>query len=232
MTEFQRIGIIGAMEIEVEALKRTMTEKTVYNISGIEFVDGRLDGRQVVVAKCGIGKVFAALCAQTMILKFRVEALINTGVAGTLSDKLGIGDVAVSTACVQHDMDTSPLGDPVGLISGINIVEIKADKRILRDIGEACARLGINSVEGVIASGDAFICDKEKKDYIKDTFGAIACEMEGAAIAQVCYVNNVPFAVIRAISDNADGSADISYEEFSAKAAENSVKVTRMVVAK
>lgn len=223
------IGIIGAMKIEVDSLKAAMTETAIENISGIEFVSGKLYGKDAVVAQCGIGKVFAALCAQTMILRYKVDALINTGVGGTLCGELSIGDVAVSTACVQHDMDTSALGDPVGLISGINVVELPADKVLCDKICCAAAELGINHRTGIIASGDCFVSGAEKKRFISDTFGAIACEMEGAAIAQVCFVNKVPFAVVRAISDSADGSAEMDYGEFSKLAAENSAKVIKLI---
>ncbi|MBE6531691.1 MAG: 5'-methylthioadenosine/adenosylhomocysteine nucleosidase [Ruminococcaceae bacterium] len=223
------IGIIGAMKIEVDSLKREMTEVSTETVSGIEFVSGKLYGKDAVVAQCGIGKVFAALCAQTMILRYKIDALINTGVGGTLSDELSIGDIAVSTACVQHDMDTSPLGDPVGLISGINVIELPADKALCDSVCAAASELGINHRRGIIASGDCFVSGAEKKAFIKDTFGAIACEMEGAAIAQVCYVNKVPFAVVRAISDSADGSAEMDYGEFSKLAAENSAKVIKLI---
>ena len=224
------IGIIGAMRIEVEALWEAMTDKKRENISGIEFVSGKLYGSYAVVAQCGIGKVFAAACAQTMILRFGVDAIINTGVAGTLSTELGVGDIAVSSACVQHDMDTSPLGDPVGLISGINIIEIPADSSLCEKVLRAADTLGINCRAGIIASGDCFVSSKDKKKYITDTFGAIACEMEGAAIAQICYINNVAFVVIRAISDSADGSAEMDYGEFSALAAARSAKVVRLLL--
>lgn len=224
------IGIIGAMKIEVEHLTSDMTEAKREIISGIEFFSGKLYGTEAVVAQCGIGKVFAALCAQTMIIKYGVDTVINTGVAGTLTSKLGIGDIAVSTACVQHDMDTSPLGDHVGLISGINIIEIPADSELCGKVCDAARGLGINAVAGVIASGDCFVSSADKKKYIRDTFGAVACEMEGAAVAQVCYVNRVKYAVIRAISDNADGAADMDYGEFSKIAARNSAEVVKSLL--
>jgi len=224
------IGIIGAMKIEVERLTSDMTDVKREVISGIEFFSGKLYGTEAVVAQCGIGKVFAALCAQTMIIKYGVDTVINTGVAGTLTSKLGIGDIAVSSACVQHDMDTSPLGDPVGLISGINIIEIPADSELCGNICDAARGLGINAVAGVIASGDCFVSSADKKKYISDTFGAVACEMEGAAVAQVCYVNRVKYAVIRAISDNADGTADMDYGEFSKIAARNSAEVVKSLL--
>ena len=216
-------GIIGAMKVETDALKALLENPIAETVSGIEFVRGTLSGKEVVVAQCGIGKVFAALCAQTMILRYGVEEILNTGVAGTLSEQVGLLDIAVSTAVVQHDMDTSPLGDPVGLISGINVVEIPASLPLTERIRQAAQSLGMRCVPGVIASGDQFIGDREKKAYIRDTFGAIACEMEGAAIGQVCYVNRVPFAVIRAISDNADDSAGtMEYPELCRRAAERS----------
>ena len=200
-------GIIGAMQVEIDALKKMITDPVVEEISGVEMVRGTLGGQEVVVAQCGIGKVFAALCAQTMILRYGVDRVINIGVAGTLSPKLGLLDIAVSDGLVQHDMDTSPLGDPVGMISGINIVRIPASQTLANDLTEAAERLGLCAYRGVIASGDQFIADEGKKTYIRDTFDAVACEMEGAAIGQVCFVNGVDFVVLRCISDNASSEA-------------------------
>ena len=219
------IGIIAAMDSEIAAIKESMTDKTVETISGIEFVKGSLCGKKAVVAKCGIGKVFAAICAQTMILKYSPCLVINTGVGGTLTDKLSIGDIAVASDVVQHDMDTSPLGDPVGLVSGINVVHFPADSRAVQLIGKAADKLGVNNVKGTVASGDQFIASKEKKAYIVENFDAVACEMEGAAIGHVCYVNDTPFAVIRAISDSADDSSHMDYGEFLKIAADRSFKV-------
>ena len=219
-------GIIGAMAVETNAIKALIENKKTERVSGIEFVSGKLYGKDVVVAQCGIGKAFAAICAEAMILKYSPDRIINVGVAGTLSDKVGLLDTAVSTAVVQHDMDTSPLGDPVGLISGINIVEIPASEALADEICNAGARIGLNCAKGVIASGDQFIADKKKKDFIRDTFGAIACEMEGASVGHVCYVNGVDFAVIRCISDNADSEAgEMDYPTLCEKAAENSQKL-------
>ena len=224
------IGIIGAMQIEVDALCAKMTDKSKETLSGIDFYVGKLCGREVVIAKCGIGKVFAAICAQTMIIKFNVEIIINTGVAGSLDSRLGIKDLAVSLACVEHDMDTSPLGDPVGLISGINIVEIPTDKELCEMVLSAAGKLGVNVVAGVIATGDQFIGDPKKKRQIADTFSAVACEMEGGAVAHVAYVNSVRCVIIRSISDNADGSAEIDYPEFTKAAAAVSTAVTIALV--
>ena len=219
------VGIIGAMQTEVELLISKIQEAKVKNISGIDFVSGKIYGKDVVVAKCGIGKVFAALCAQTMILEYGVELVINTGVGGAIADELDIGDVAVSNFVVQHDMDTSALGDPVGLISGINVVEIAADTNTVNALLDAAAEVGAKCVVGTVASGDKFISGVEAKRKIKDTFGALVCEMEGAAIGQVCYVNKVPFCVIRAVSDKADGSSGVDYMTFVDGAAKKNANI-------
>lgn len=221
------IGIIAAMDVEMKSLRSYMENTETEVISGIRFVRGTLEGKDVVTAVCGIGKVFAALCAQTMILHYQPQCIINTGVAGTLTDALTIGSIAVSSAVVQHDMDTSPLGDPVGLISGINKVELPAD-RLLTGQLSACAKvMGIKTATGVIASGDQFVASAERKAFIVEHFKAIACEMEGAAVGQVCYVNKVPFCVLRAISDSADGSSHMDYPTFVQMAAEQSVALLR-----
>ena len=213
------IGIIGAMTVEVEALKAKIKDAKKETISGIEFVRGKLCGADAVVAQCGIGKVFAAVCAQTMILRYGVKQIINTGVAGTLSADIGILDFAVSSGVVQHDMDTTAIGDAPGLISGINVVEISASKALCDRVIKEAEALGFRAKSGIIASGDQFINNAERKTFIRDTFGAIACEMEGAAIGHVCYLSGVDFAIIRCISDNASGEAEMEYPEMVKRAA-------------
>ena len=220
-----KLGIIAAMTIEAELIKAAMTDVTAEEISGITFVSGKLGKCDAVVAVCGIGKVFAAMCTQTMILRYAPDCIINTGVGGTLTDKPGIGDLAVSTAVVQHDMDTSPLGDPVGLISGINVIEMAADSAMVEKVCTICEQKGIRHYCGTIASGDQFIASREKKDWIVSAFSGIACEMEGASVGQVCYVNKVPFVILRAISDSADGGACEDYPTFAKNAAETSASV-------
>ena len=167
------IGIIGAMQTEVELLIGKLEGAKKETVSGIDFFSGILNDREVVIAKCGIGKVFAAICAQTMILRFGVSLIINTGVGGAISDELEIGDIAVSTAVVQHDMDTSAIGDPVGLISGINVIEIPADKKIADTVMAAADVIGYRCLSGIVASGDRFIAGKENKKKIADTFSAL-----------------------------------------------------------
>ena len=215
------IGIIGAMDIEIEHINAVMEEKEEFTVSGALYTRGRLDGKDVVTAVCGIGKVFAAMCAQTMIVKFGADKVINTGVAGGLTDKTDILDTVVATALVQHDMDTTYFGDPKGMISGINVVEFPCDKALAEKI---TANVEGNCVRGIVASGDCFVADNDKKKEISETFNAVACEMEGAAIAQVCYVNKIPFCVLRTISDGANGE-EMSYEKFRVVAAEKAANI-------
>lgn len=217
------IGIIGAMDIEVSALIEKMDKTVQETVGGITFTKGTLCGKDVVISKCGIGKVFAAMCAQTMILKYAPKYIINSGVAGALSKELNILDAVIATKMVQHDMDTSPLGDPKGLISGINIVEIESDVDVSSQLEKAANEHNVRTVRGIIASGDQFIADPDKKAEIVSLFGAIACEMEGASIAQVCYVNKVPFCVMRTISDGKGEAMD--YQAFAVSAAKKSMEI-------
>ncbi len=219
------IGIIGAMSIEIEGIRALLTEKSETTVSGIKFVCGRLGKNEVVTAVCGVGKVFAAICTEIMILKFDPELIVSTGVAGTLTPKLKIGEIAIADKVFQHDMDTSPTGDPKGLVSGINKIYFDTDERFSALLSECVRAEGISTIFGAIASGDQFIASKEQKKAITDNFEAIACEMEAAAIGQVCYVNNKPFVVLRAISDSADHSALMEYPEFVKMAAYNYIKV-------
>lgn len=219
------IGIICAMKIEAEAIRASLSDAKSETVSGVEFTSGTLHGKKIVLAVCGIGKVFAAICTEAMILRYSPSLIINSGVAGTLTDRLSIGDIAIAKSLVQHDMDTSALGDPVGLISGINKIHFEADEKAVKTFEKACEKAGANSVIGTIASGDQFMSDTEKKNAIRDRFDAIACEMEGAAVAHVAFINNVPFAVLRAISDSASGDAQMEYPKFVAMAAERSHKI-------
>ncbi len=226
-------GIIGAMGVEIERIKESLKDKKSEKISGIEFISGKLHGKDVVLAACGIGKVAAAVCAQTMILKFRPGLIINTGVAGTLTKKLGVGDIAVAEDTVQHDMDTSPIGDPVGFISGINIIKIPCSRDAVKLFLESIEKAGgVKSLTGTIASGDQFINSGERKKFIVDNFGAIACDMECAAISQVCYMNDVAFAAVRAISDSADGESHIDYGKFVVSAAQKAAEVVGYFIEK
>ncbi|MCI7493185.1 MAG: 5'-methylthioadenosine/adenosylhomocysteine nucleosidase [Lachnobacterium sp.] len=225
-----RIGVIGAMQMEVDNLKAVMEDVTTETYSGVEFVSGKYASKDVVVAKCGIGKVFAAICAEAMILKFDVDKIINIGVAGSLTKDLGVLDVAVANNVVQHDMDTSPLGDPVGLLSGINMVTLDADKDMNALLCDCLSDKGIKFKKGTIATGDQFVATKEQKDRITGMFDAIAAEMEGGSIGHVCYINNIPFAILRSISDSEGGAID--YQTFAEKAADQSIEVVKEFIAR
>ena len=225
------VGLIVAMKIEAEGIIGRLTEISSQKISGIEFTHGKLCGTDVVVCVCGIGKVFAGTCAEIMVLRYSPDYIINTGVGGTLTDKLGIGDVAIAECAVQHDMDTTPLGDPRGYIDIIKEVYLKCDERVVSLVEKACQSYGINCVRGTIATGDQFIHSDAQKDDIKANFeNCICCEMEGAAIGQICMINKIPFAVIRAISDNAGGESPADFNEFARTSASNSIKVLEKVL--
>ncbi len=224
------IGIIGAMEPEVQAIIATLEGKECETVSGITFHIGKIGEKRVAVARCGIGKVFAALCAQTMILKYSPDLLVNTGVGGALTSGITTGDIVIADSLCQHDMDTSAIGDPKGLVSGINVIYFEADKRAGEILLSTAKSLGLNARLGRIASGDKFIASGEDKARIIADFSADACEMEGCAIAQVAFVNGTPFAVVRAISDSADGEATMDYPTFLPIAASNSTKLTLALI--
>ena len=225
-----RIGIIGAMAIEIENLKPSISDASYETISGADFIKGKIDGVEVVAAVSGIGKVFAAVCTEIMVLHFGVDHVINIGVAGSLVDNLKVLDVAVAESAIQHDMNTSAIGDPQGLISGINIINFPADKTLRDAVTEVLEDKGIHYQTGVIASGDLFVDTSKQRQNIRDKFQAIAADMEGGAIAHVCYINKVPFTLIRSISD-AEGSA-MDYNTFASKAAEQSISVVLDVISK
>ena len=225
-----RIGIIGAMQMEVDNLKDAIANQKVTTVSGVEFVSGNIGNVEVISAVCGVGKVFAAICTEAMILTFHPDQIINIGVAGSLTKDLGILDMAVAKNLCQHDMDTSPIGDPVGLLSGINMIFLPTDEDMVNNLCDCIREEGITFKKGTIASGDQFIARDEQRDYIRDHFEAIAAEMEGASIGHVCYVNQVPFAVLRAISDSEGGEMD--YQTFAEKAAERSVDIVLKFIAR
>lgn len=220
------IGIIGAMDIEVQALKELMDEPKIETISTVDYYSGKINGMDVVVAVAGVGKVNAAVCTQTMILTYHPEYIINVGVAGGLAPELGIGDIAVAENVVEHDMDTTPIGDVPGYISGLNIVRIPCDKWLSQKMIDAASKLeNVKILTGTIASGDQFISMDDERKKIVDNFGAIAAEMEGASIGHVCYMNGVHFGVLRAISDGANSDSAMDYPTFAKMAAANSIKI-------
>ena len=216
------IGIIAAMQVELDLIKSNLKDVVEEKRGGVTFYTGTYKNKRAVAAVCGIGKVFAAMCTEAMILTYTPEIIVNTGVAGALGGGLKILDCTVADKCVQYDMDTSPIGDPVGMISGINKVFFESDEYGSKLLCDCYKDMGVEPVLCTVASGDAFVADSVKKEYIRDTFGASVCEMESAAIAHVCYVNGTPFVISRAISDGADGDAGVDYPTACKTAAERS----------
>lgn len=220
------IGIIGAMEMEIEGLRAKLENSQSETISGIRFDWGTINQVPCTLAVCGPGKINAAVCAQTMILRFHPQLLINSGVAGGIGKDVHINDVVIANAVVQHDVDTSPLGDPVGLISGLNIIEIPADKTAADVLTKKAQQVYEGNVfHGIIATGDQFMADRAKIAAIAEQFHAMACEMEGGSIGQVCYMNQIPFAVLRTISDNGNDEAVEDFPKFAREAADRSIEL-------
>lgn len=222
------IGIIGAMEAEVARLKEQMSEVTVTVRAGMEFHAGILEGKNAVVVRSGIGKVNAAVCTQILLDLFNVDVLINTGIAGSLKNEINIGDIVISTDVLHHDMDATHFGYPIGEIPQMGIMAFPASERL----GELCQQIcrevnpDINTFMGRVVSGDQFVASDEVKKRISEQFGGYCTEMEGAAIGQTAWLNDIPFVILRAISDKADNSATVDYPTFEREAIEHCVKLT------
>lgn len=222
------IGIICALKVELEGLIKKLDDVTTTQKAKMTFFSGKLFGKEIVAAECGIGKVNAAMCAQVMIDLFCPSQIINSGIAGGLSYETKIGDIVICRDVVQHDMNGIELGDPRGLLSfnDENRIEIDADSNIINKLETACDNVeNTKHKTGRIATGDIFISARKKRKKINDLFGAIACEMEGGAIAQVCYRNSVPFGITRAISDSMDENEGADFFKFRDSAAEQSIKI-------
>lgn len=222
-----KLGIIGAMQVEVEILLSRMENTTSRSVAGSEFYEGTLEGLPAVVVQCGVGKVNAALCAQILCSCFDVTHIVNTGIAGSLCAELDIGDLVVSTDAMYHDFDCTRFGYPYGRVPGMDVTAFPAD--------EVMARLAFGAAEtvnpghtrmGRIASGDRFVAEQNVKDAIIAATGGLCTEMEGAAIAQTAYRNQIPFVILRAISDKADDSAQMDYPTFERIAAHRCAEVT------
>lgn len=228
------IGIIGAMEVEVAILKEKMEDVRIIKKASMDFYEGILAGKKVVVVRSGIGKVNAGICAQILADVFSVDAIINTGIAGSLNKNINIGDIVLSTDVVQHDMDATGFGYRTGQIPQMPVFFFNADDNLRRLAAEVCKEVNpdIQVFKGRIASGDQFVCDQDVKNRIVSEFSAYATEMEGAAIGQAAYLNEIPFLVVRAISDKADGSAQMDYSEFEKAAVDHSVRLTLNMLAR
>lgn len=221
------LGIIGAMDEEVSILKDRMESEEVVSMASMEFYKGKLEGKDVVIVRSGIGKVNAAVCTQILVSVFHVDCVINTGVAGSLRNEINIGDIVLSKDALNHDMDATGFGYEPGMIPRMDVSIFEADERLLqlaKQVNED-VNSDISTYVGRVVSGDQFISDKEKKNFLVDQFQGYCTEMEGAAIAQTAYLNQLPYLVIRAISDKADNSAEMDYSEFERKAIEHTVKL-------
>lgn len=221
------LGIIGAMDEEVAKIKERLENVEVQTFGGMDFYKGNFEGKSVVVVRSGIGKVNAAVCAQILADRYQVSGIVNTGIAGSLMAKIDIGDIVLSTDALQHDMDATNFGYPAGQIPRMDVLSFPADPKLLALAKECCGRVNpeIHTYEGRVVSGDQFISDQKKKDWLIETFHAYCTEMEGAAIAQAAYLNGIPFLIIRAISDKADNSANVDYPTFEAQAIIHSVNL-------
>lgn len=226
------IGIIGAMDVEVDALKKDMNIKREVKRAGMTFCEGELCGMDAVVVRSGVGKVNAAVCTQILIDEFQVDAVVNTGIAGSLKAEINIGDLVISTDLVHHDMDAMGFGYPLGQIPQMDVFSFRADEELAELAKKACEEVNpeIQVFRGRIVSGDQFVSDKAVKEKIAGNFDGYCTEMEGAAIAQAAFLNGVPFVVVRAISDKADDSATMDYPAFERLAVEHSVKLIEKFV--
>lgn len=230
----KKLGIIGAMDEEVNLLKISMKDINLKKVASMDFYEGTLMGKEIVVVRCGIGKVNAAVCTQILADLYQVDAVINTGVAGSLRNEIDIADIVLSTDALQHDMDATGFGYEHGIIPRMDSSVFEADKTLLAIAKEVCAEVipevGIHT--GRIVSGDQFISDSSKKEWLVEKFDGSCTEMEGAAIAQAAYLNGLPFLIIRAISDKADHSAEMAYEEFEEIAIGHTVKLLKGLLAR
>lgn len=226
------LGIIGAMDEEVSKIKAEMADVTIMTKASMDFYKGTLSGKDVVVVRSGIGKVNAGICTQILVDEYGIDAVINTGIAGSLNADINIGDIVLSTDALQHDVDATGFGYDLGVIPRMEQSVFAADAKLRKLAKICCERVNpeISVFEGRVVSGDQFISDKDKKKFILDNFAGYCTEMEGAAIAQAAYLNDIPFLVIRAISDKADDSATEDYPTFEAKAIEHSVKLVKEMV--
>ena len=228
----KKLGIIGAMTVEVALLKENMENMTVSTHAGMEFCSGKLDGLDAVVVQCGVGKVNAAMCAQILCSVFGVTHLVNTGIAGSLCAELDIGDLVVSKDAMYHDFDCVHFGYEMGRVPGMDTVAFPADEAMIGYALAAAEEVNPGHARtGRVASGDLFVAEKSAKNRIIEKTGALCTEMEGAAIAHTAYRNKVPFVILRAISDKADDSAEMDYPTFEAIAAHRCAEVAMNMAA-
>lgn len=227
------IGIIAAMSEELEILLQDMNLENKETKANMTFHEGNLWGKDVVAVVCGIGKVNAAVCTQILISEYKVDSVINVGVAGGIGKDIYPGNVVIADSLVQHDMDTSVFGDKIGQIPRLDTFDFKCDPKLVEIAKEACTETSdIKCFIGRIVTGDQFVANLEKIQWLSSEFEAIACEMEGGSIAHTAYLNNVPFVVIRSISDNANNGAHMDFQKFTPIAVKNSTSILKTMIKK
>ncbi len=229
---WKKIGIIGAMEEEVAALREKLSDVQMLRKASMDFYAGTLHGKEVVVVRSGIGKVNAGICTQILADVYEVDAVINTGIAGSLKAEINIGDIVLSADTLQHDMDATGFGYEPGVIPRMETSCFVADQELLAAAKAACKEAvpEIQVFTGRVVSGDQFISDRQVKERIAEKFDGMCTEMEGAAIAQAAYLNQIPFVIIRAISDKADDSATMDYPTFERQAIAHSVALVENLI--
>lgn len=220
------IGIVGAMDEEIALLLEQLIHPKEEVQAGNRYYSGLLHGHEVVICKSGVGKVNAAITTQVLVDRYHIQRLLFTGVAGAVAPNLNIGDLVISTACIQHDMDVTALGYKRGQIPYQETSIFEADPALVAIAEEVCQTLFANRcMKGIVLSGDQFIANRDQVRALYDEFNGVCTEMEGAAVAQACMVNQVPFVIIRSMSDKADGSAHVNFAEFTVKASAHSYRI-------
>lgn len=225
------IGIIGAMDEELELLLKGMELEKIESKAGMVFNFGKISNKNVVIVRCGIGKVNAAICTQILVDDFSIDCVINVGVAGGIGKEIYPGDIVIANNLVEHDMDTTAFGDKHGQIPRMDTFDFKCNKELIEKAKKACEGFKEHNVfVGRIVSGDQFVADLDKISWLDKEFGAMACEMEGGSIAHTAYINKIPFVVIRSISDNANNGASMDYEKFKPIAIKNSTVILENMI--
>ena len=226
-------GIICALKVEVEGLKALMENPKISNEAGLEFISGQIFEKDVVLLECGMGKVNAAVGTQIMIDRFSPDVIINSGIAGSLSKDLIVGDIVISSDCVEHDINCVALDEPRGQITLPNeqLIKIPADEKTSSTLAECCQNLGSHIRIGTIATGDMFVSVIGQREFIAHEFDALCCDMEGGAVGHVCYMNKVPFAILRSISDDLKFNKGEDYEQFGQLAADRAIKAMKKFIA-
>lgn len=226
------IGIICALKIEVDGLKVLMENAETTKKAGLEFICGKIFDKDVVLLESGVGKVNAAVGTQIMVDLYKPEVIINSGIAGSLTKALTVGDIVISTDCVEHDINCTELGEPRGQIwfTDEKRVAVPADEEVCNKLAGCCEGLGSHVMKGRVATGDIFIVYRSKREFIAHEFDALCCDMVGGAVGHVCYMNKVSFAILRSISDDFKFNKAENYDDFKQLAADRAVKALKKFI--